>query len=703
MADYIFDIPVGTTGNTYEANIFKEFQNYVGIVSEAEEYKDNPVFFFGFGASGQYNLNARCWGTEVTPRGYDAYDNRVAISIERITSVNYVRVFNQPNAAYDSGAYFSGKEGGNTQTPVFVPTNPFSNVTQLPVGGYGSWASYQYNTILEWILCTNIPIFETNTEAFDYLNGASNLHLAVNYGDPVEKEGEEFTINNVWTHGTWSANGLTGMQGQNFRLVKGKILTGGRIAFYPMQVIQDGALKYGINFGNAEFDGIQYSIDSVNWLDSDTFPFDFFYREREDEIGEFDFGLSFWSYIPVFNDAETAQKWIDEDPSVSLEDAKNWPQISGQYPANNTTGSDLGQSIFSEVKVKGHFSQQYICDDGCLTALAADLFDTSASGMWEDFKKGLDAFGSSPIDAVMGLSWFPFDVGSIFNAPSSSYIWFGGYGWPVSGGSCKRITYANGYKSIGQLLINPGYHSWRDYEPYTKLYVQIPYCGTYQLDLARYWNKVVEVRYYIDTRTNGCIACLIADGYLTDYFNGQMGVTMPITLTDYSAYMNTQMQVLLQGGGQAAQSYGHAANAAASALPMGLGAGLLAGGATAGISGAITGAKTVYGLMQNNINNFNKTKGGSSSMLNAYLPQTVDFIFEIQSSIYDYKDSNGINRVSQEYQEYGQSFGFPSMKSGTLSNFSGFLKCQSVRLQCPIATERERERLKQMLLSGIYI
>lgn len=693
---YNFYLPIGTSGQYFEAQVSDRYE-YLGD----DTYITNPMFSFTCEYFDLYNYRTCFCETITKQTSYETYGNRGAISIETVINNGSVEVSNFP-LSMGGWANFSGMSSDGSGEPHPTPINPFYNQAAVPAGsGIVHMTNYTVTGIFEFSFSSNIPIFETDAERNHYIETGEGVEAAVNYKHE-EKEGEEFVINNVWAHGTWSTTGLSGMQGQNFRFVKGKLLTGGRIAFYPIAGIQDGALKYGINLGDSEFEGLQYSIDSINWFDSSEFPFTFFYRERENELGTFDFGLSFYTKIPVFEDEETAQKWIDEDPTVSLEDALNWPQISNQYPPNNDTGSELGQSIFSEVKVKGHFSQQYICDDGCLTALAADLFDTSAAGMWDDFQKGLAAFGASPIDAVMGLSWFPFDVSTIFNAPPSQYIWFGGYGWEVSGGNCRRIIYANGYKSLGQLLINPCYHSWRDYEPYTKLYVQIPYCGTYQLDLARYWNKVVEVRYYIDTRTNGCIACLIADGYLMDYFNGQIGVTMPITLTDYSAYMNTQMQVLLQGGGQAAQAYGHAQNAATSALPMGLGAGLLAGGATAGISGAVTGAKTVYGLMQNNINNFNKTKGGSSSMLNSYLPQTVDFIFEMQTSVFDYKDGN-IYRVSPDYQEYGNSVGYPSMKSGSLSNFSGFLKCQSVRLECSVATERERERLKQMLLSGIYI
>ena len=76
-------------------------------------------------------------------------------------------------------------------------------------------------------------------------------------------------------------------------------------------------------------------------------------------------------------------------------------------------------------------------------------------------------------------------------------------------------------------------------------------------------------------------------------------------------------------------------------------------------------------------------------MINCYLPQTVDFIFEIQE---DCAPAN-----------YRDMLGSPSMVGGRIYNFTGYLKCQSVKLECSTATERERERLKQMLLSGIYI
>ena len=570
-----------------------------------------------------------------------------------------------------------------THTSTVTTSNP-TNIVYSPL----PLVSSKYNDDISFV--TNVDFYDQN----------DNLLIIYPYDE--EPESTDFTINNVWCHGTWTDRGLTNQGTPQYRLVRGKVTAGAKISFYKRNGVIEGALQSGV-ITSGTLIAMSYSEDGVNWTDTDTFPYTFFYRTRESETGTFDFGLTFYSNIPVFRDKDTAQKYINNDPSVSIEDAENYPDISGQYPQTPTTGSALPASVFGDVKLKGFFSQQYVCDSTCLSAIANDLYDTAPGGIWEAMKQGLDMYGQSAIESVMGLSFWPFDVSTFLDAgayASASYVWFGGYGWDTTGhGTCNHIIYASGHKDIGTVLINPMFHSWRDFEPYTKLYVSIPYCGTYQLDIGRYLEKTVRVRYFIDTRTNGCICALIADDYLMDYFNGQMGVTMPITLTDYSAYMNSQMQVLLGGGGQAINTLGSAVGTAGGSLPMGVGAALLAGGSSAAIGGALTGAKTVYGLTMNNINNFNKTKGGSSSMLNCYLPQTVDFIWEIQDDIY----TDRVNHKSTINEDFYKMFGAPSMRKASINTFSGFLKCQAVKLECGTATDKEKERLKQMLMDGIYI
>ena len=572
----------------------------------------------------------------------------------------------------------------------------------------------------------NVPIFATSEEAAEYTNPNTTddraleiLSGALNYYDEVleEKVYEFSTIARNYTMDGFGNLTENESEGERYRGLRIKI--NGLAALYKIPGISDSNLKYGIKLSTTPVI-CYYSTDYGNtWQNvpgqPTTLPFDFVWRPYEEEDGE----GTFWAAVGngdnknlfTFDNEEDASEYTSGNSDGRK--ASNYSEImEGDF--DNPTGEDDEETEFGEVKTRGFFSQQYIMDSSCLQALANDLFDTSIGGIWEAIKKGLDMYGDNPIEAVMGLSFWPVDLTSVFTGVSATHVWFGGYGWEPSAGSALRLMYPNGYKTLGSIAIRRTFRNWRDYAPYTRLYVSLPYVGVYELDLTRYYDKTVEVRYYFDTRTNGCIACLIADGHLMDYFNGQMGVTMPITLTDYAGYANSQIATLLGAGALAAvaatgvgaavagagsaalglagtavgaSGLAGAAAAAGAAGAAGGAVGIGLGGAT--VAGTALGAKTAYGLSQNNINKHNTTKGGSSSMINEYLPQYVEFIFEIQE---DCAPDN-----------YGAQYGYPSMKSGSVGSFQGFLKCQSVKLDCGVATENEKNQIKTMLLNGIYI
>ena len=178
---------------------------------------------------------------------------------------------------------------------------------------------------------------------------------------------------------------------------------------------------------------------------------------------------------------------------------------------------------------------------------------------------------------------------------------------------------------------------------------------------------------------------------MIDYFNGQCGVTMPVTLTDFSRYAQTQIQTLLGAN--------HKANTGmVGEFASNMGGGLVESGAVSmgamasvglGVGAMVQTAKTVYGLSQNNINNFNKTIGGSSSMLNQFLPQECCFMFEIQDA--------DVTPYHTQLQ------GLPSNASGSIGSFSGYLEVDSVNLICADATANEKAQIVSMLGQGIII
>lgn len=526
-----------------------------------------------------------------------------------------------------------------------------------------------------------------------------NGNYLIKTPDEETPEGDYFTITNMWTHGTWISDNQPQVSGQpHYRNFRAKMVSG-TFALYKIAGIDSGALKMGIK-NNAEFYDMEYSTNGIDWIATDTFPFDFFYRKRTNELGEFDYALTFAnSKIPVFKDETTAQGY--EDGNVDITEADNWTDISQNYPIINNTAQSDDNTEMGHVYTRSFFSQQYICSWQAIQQISNAMFDTT-SNIFEDIKKGLECYGERIVDSVQSCMFFPIDLSQVYsNVSYIPYIFFGGYQFNLSDGvTVGKITYPDGYYDFGSFDLLYGFgtkdnQSFRDFSPYTRLFCFLAYIGWVELDTSRYMGHTVNIRYYFDTRTGMCMACLFvqtAQGQvLYDYYQGQCGVSMPITLTDHTSYANAQIQTLLGGVNDTKGNMGTVFNAGVNMAEKGLmttGSAMALGSVGLGAVG-IGATKTLYGLTQNNINNFNKTKGSSSSMLNMCLPQECMFMFEVQQG------------KPTDYEL--ELVGFPSNASDLLLNFSGYLEVDSVKLSCSGATDNEKAEIIRQLQSGVYI
>lgn len=652
-------------------------------VNEDREYVTTPVFM-GSGSYIVYNgTSLETFSSGNVSGTFTEYDCIIE---------NEYHLFNCTNPYVGVEMTASIPDFGETYTTsqsIYFPTS----VVYSNSGNYGMTVS------------SNIPIFLYTDREYAYIYGDNtktlaerNLALkhAFNYssGETVPN-GVDFEIKNSWTTGEWTAYGAPNVNFVNWRCLRGRIVSG-RMCYYPVDGIADGCLKYQI-VSNAIFYALETSTDGVSWtpVQGDTLPFDFFYRPRVDELGLFSYGLTFSNdAIPRFKDDEDADDYLEGDKNEI--DADNWEDISDKYPDPQVTIGDPDEdpTEMGEVYTRAFFSQQYICSASAMSEIANALFDTDPSGLWEDIKKGLEMYGDSPVDDIQGCMYFPFPLTQVFqNTLNQNYIYFGGYRFELQNNTVDKIIYPNGSINFGSWSCPLRFGgSYRDYEPYRKLTVYLPYIGWAQLDLKRYAGKTVKTVYYVDTRTGGCMACLFANDILYDYFQGQMGISMPISATDFVSYANAQMNTLLGGAGAMKNNAGTIGSAGGKLVESGVAsAGAVALGMTpvAGLAVGAGVAKTMYGLTQNNINNFNVTKGASSSMLNAYLPQNVMFLDEVQ------KGTPTPNEKSL--------MGYPSNASGALYNFSGYLEVDAVNLVCDTATENERAEIIAMLRNGVYI
>ena len=558
-----------------------------------------------------------------------------------------------------------------------------------------------------------------------FYNGLVNDGVAqwlnVNTAPPTEEDGEYFDIYNTGQRGTWDEMGVTDISSPFYRWARVKLATtsniDGRLAFYR-QGLDDGVIKL-IPVYTASIIACEYSTNGgATWETSQTFPFEYIYGERINELGTFIYatrsGVNGDNGAPIFENQSDANAWVNHDPNADITKSINYGDMVNRYGPTNPTGNhETDTTMGTAGNFKSHFTQKYLLDNGDVVKIANALLDTS-SNIFEDIKKGLEMFGEKIIDSVCGLMFFPIDLTTVFNnLQSQSYIFFGGYQWPPTGDptsiTVHKLVNYSGYIDLGEITINKTYPEgdYRNSAKYCRVLLYLPYVGFIELSYEKYAGHTVKIRYYIDINTGSCLVCLLCNfdgGYkLLDYVNGQIGVQIPITLTDYSGFAQAELRNISNmaatiGGGAmglgsnvAARSMGTVTNAL-NANTMGALSEIssnIAEAVVGSLGATVNMEKALYDLQTTNINNFKSTVGASGAIGNQYLPQYVYLIFE---NVRTDETSNLLNLE-----------GKPSNASGALSSFSGYLECDSVKLNCPYATEHEKARIMQLLNSGIYI
>lgn len=565
---------------------------------------------------------------------------------------------------------------------------PFASANFLGLQGTTTYIPYYSYTDVTYTSCavgTNYPIFASEEDATEWIeSGYIKNDKILNYNPNILDELHNYYIYNKYSDAVASFNGLE-FSGTTYERYEDFAVDGLACLYEPtpfeMSIHVNGSVIGSV------FSNIGRGISEVVRENELYYTSPFYDVWDKIQVGSFRVSQNFLeTNMLIFDSLDDVEAWLAGDEEVATK-AKNYDDIvnSGETKSINNTGQKEDATEFGHSYHSSIFTKKYVMGRGRLQEIANNLYDNTTGGLIDDILTGLGMYGNNPIEAVVNLTYFPVDMRNLLQTSPQSYVYFGGYKMNLSG-SVDKVIFEDGFVDMGTFALRPTFNSYLDFEPYTRLYIYLPYVGTYGLDIKRYLNHSINIRYYIDTTTGGCMACLIADGVLVDYFNGQMGVNQPIMATNFGDYANAQMNTLLGAGQSIAQNAvsGAMAGSAGGGVGMAIGAGVSAFG---GIATDV--AQAEYDLTNNNINNYQKTKGGSSGKINEFLPQYVYFIFELM----DVKETQNLVNLH----------GKPSNASGTLDNFGGFLKCDNVKLECAGATDDEKNKILALLKSGIYI
>lgn len=378
--------------------------------------------------------------------------------------------------------------------------------------------------------------------------------------------------------------------------------------------------------------------------------------------GTYDIATSFKygidTNIPIFDNRDI-QGYIDGEKSE--EDSIGYP--------GNKTGEREDVTDFPDVTMSMNSVSSLIAmNSPGLSTLNASLNDLDQFVSEADMNSGiiLSAITGTTITAILpevmelmnikaidmfnSVIYFPFDITTVATTTSITKIYSGIRKIDAPTGS-KLITANNGFLNLGSVTVT---RSWFDYRDLTnmrcKLY--LPYIGYRTLNLNEVLGKSVNVRYYIDFYSGSCVAVITANNRMIDYAQGIIGVNMGVSPDSSNGLFNSTATII-------------------------------ASVATQNYLGVATGA----------IGAVNELSMGNSSCpangLGLHLPQYAFFVFE----------SDNINETSNEILLDGK----PSDVSGSVGSFSGYLKVKSVDLHCGRATEKEKQKIKSLLYSGIYI
>lgn len=583
-------------------------------------------------------------------------------------------------------------------------------------------------------LTTDLPIFATDADLAAWVEDPTNpetLALMLNRegADPKEQyilDQKYYYLHNIFEH---NYHGTKSSAWYNYRWKPGY---DSKIRLYRVTPTDSRyyTLVLTVPGGLTRFKGPkgEYNDESAFEVDEDSLQTHFqeysYTISRvapRDEVTVTDFDTN----IPIWGSAEDATKYANDE--LSIEDALNYSDILAyeqQLPEPDFGDIDVETETGVNGQTYAAGSAIYVLTRQEMIQFFTEIFKIQDPSFINAFKDGNVLFGDNQANAIIGCQYFPFDASLVCSLESSSgSIWVGG--WESQNATGKKVNFNDKVITIGEFFLPDMFKDVRDYEPYTNIYAQLPYCGTYQLSVQKYLNKTVKICYAVDIFTGACSALIYANNILMDSMDGMIGSQRPVTgrtAANILQAITKGSASVAAGGATAYKAIGMGVGAVAgnAGTAYGMGAGIMSGAINGAITPPITGsgvaatAMTAAGLgaiglgsaaagvgavagvdmMYKAKNAYADppmaSRGQYSGSLGMFANQKVHFIVAIR---HNYRPENELDVI-----------GYPSGRSGKIGQFSGFLKSSCVYLADGfIGSVQERNEILEMIAKGIYI
>ena len=298
-------------------------------------------------------------------------------------------------------------------------------------------------------------------------------------------------------------------------------------------------------------------------------------------------------------------------------------------------------------------------------------------------------------DVIIGLSLFPCTI----PATDTDNVEVNFLGALINTGvECHTADNQFVEISCGELTVNEYWGNCLDYNPYTRISIYLPFCGTYELDTDEVMGKTLNVSYRVDILSGSCLATIKIGGSIFYQYTGQCSAQIPLSSVSFDGFLSSMIDVGIATatGVGAIGAAGAAAKEAETAFHASAGSGT-GGSALMEAREHLSSVKTksadsiadaTAGAVMGNKGYF--SHAGALSGSPGFLAVKKPFLI--------------IKRPEQVVPStYGMFHGYPCNTTATLGDLTGYTEVSDIRLNIPDATVEEILECEQLLKGGVVI
>lgn len=335
--------------------------------------------------------------------------------------------------------------------------------------------------------------------------------------------------------------------------------------------------------------------------------------------------------------------WDDTQDLFDVHDVKDTPDDN-----NYTDKIDLINPSLTSI---GCFATYWVMSQTEVNKLADDLFNDT---FIDTISNSITFYGGNPIDAIMSLRLYPFNISELGINTSTAKVKLFGKETTASGNILS--TNYSGIIDFGTCTLAERYGNFLDYSPYTRAQLYIPYCKTVDIDISICIKKTISVKVIVDVTTGECCAVVYADNIPIAYSNGKIGIDIPLTGSSTAGIGSSIL----------------------SAIPN----------FYSPTSAALSSAMSITNGVLSSENKIIK-QGNSSVATGLWQPKNCYFLIKRSQPAVP--------------KNYGHTIGYLTNTKKQIGSCTGYTICGNVEVDGLSCTENEKETLKGIMESGFYI